>query len=264
MSAFESLVSRHEDKVYGLALRMTRSEADAAEITQDTFLSAYQHLNEFRGEAAFGSWVHRIAANNALMRLRRQKVLDSGSEELSRPGVHRAGEPRRDARVGLEQAGRRQGPRRRAGAGHPAATDALPEGYREVFLLKDVEGLVLRGDLGDDGDFRTRGEEPAAPGAPGAPRGDRRVLQRSVKPGPRPEHHWRPTPVTHVQLQGLHRRSCCAFLDGEMSPEEEEHLRRAPQRLPSLRGVRPDLPSHLRAVPEGAGRSRCRPRSPAA
>jgi len=51
---------------------MTRSEADAAEIAQDTFLSAYQHLGEFRGEAAFGSWVHRIAANNALMRLREE------------------------------------------------------------------------------------------------------------------------------------------------------------------------------------------------
>jgi len=85
MSAFEALVSRHEDKVYGLALRMTRSEADAAEITQDTFLSAYQHLSEFRGEAAFGSWVHRIAANNALMRLRRQKVLDIVSDEITGP-----------------------------------------------------------------------------------------------------------------------------------------------------------------------------------
>src|SRR5678816_2154854 len=81
MAAFEALVGRHEEKVYGLALRMTRSEADAAEITQDTFLSAYQHLGEFRGEAAFGSWVHRIAANNALMRLRRQRVLDIVSDD---------------------------------------------------------------------------------------------------------------------------------------------------------------------------------------
>src|SRR5215475_10153748 len=85
MSAFESLVERHEEKVYGLALRMTRSEADAAEIAQDTFLSAYQHLSEFRGEAAFGSWVHRIAANNALMRLRRQKVVDIVSDDLAGP-----------------------------------------------------------------------------------------------------------------------------------------------------------------------------------
>src|SRR5215468_5391752 len=85
MSAFESLVERHEEKVYGLALRMTRSEADAAEITQDTFLSAYQHLAEFRGEAAFGSWVHRIAANNALNRVRRQEVLHIVNDRLPGP-----------------------------------------------------------------------------------------------------------------------------------------------------------------------------------
>jgi len=62
LPAFEALVERHRDKAYSVALRMTRSEADAAEIVQETFLSAYQHLPEFRGEAAFGSWVHRIAA----------------------------------------------------------------------------------------------------------------------------------------------------------------------------------------------------------
>ena len=141
MSAFEALVSRHEDKVYGLALRMTRSEADAAEITQDTFLSAYQHLSEFRGEAAFGSWVHRIAANNALMRLRRQKVLDIVSDEITGPEFTERGslaEPpesdwskRADDKVLDDELGR----------AIRAATDALPEGYREVFLLKDVEGL---------------------------------------------------------------------------------------------------------------------------
>src|SRR5258708_15027106 len=77
LSAFEALVEKHRDKVYGVALRMTRSEADAAEITQESFLSAYQHLPEFRGEAAFGSWVHRIAANNALMRMRHQRVVEA-------------------------------------------------------------------------------------------------------------------------------------------------------------------------------------------
>ena len=141
MSAFESLVSRHEEKVYGLALRMTRSEADAAEITQDTFLSAYQHLNEFRGESAFGSWVHRIAANNALMRLRRQKVLDIVSDELAGPEFTERGSlaeapdsdwsKRADDKVLDDELGR----------AIQVATDALPEGYREVFLLKDVEGL---------------------------------------------------------------------------------------------------------------------------
>ena len=141
MSAFESLVSRHEEKVYGLALRMTRSEADAAEITQDTFLSAYQHLGEFRGESAFGSWVHRIAANNALMRLRRQKVLDIVSDEIAGPEFTERGSlaeapdsdwsKRADDKVLDDELGR----------AIQVATDALPEGYREVFLLKDVEGL---------------------------------------------------------------------------------------------------------------------------
>ncbi len=141
MSAFEALVARHEDKVYGLALRMTRSEADAAEITQDTFLSAYQHLAEFRGEAAFGSWVHRIAANNALMRLRRQKVLDIVSDDLAGPEFTDRGSlaevpesdwsKRADDKILDDELGR----------AIQVATDALPEGYREVFLLKDVEGL---------------------------------------------------------------------------------------------------------------------------
>lgn len=141
MSAFESLVGKHEQKVYGLALRMTRSEADAAEITQDTFLSAYQHLSEFRGEAAFGSWVHRIAANNALMRLRRQKVVDIVSDELAGPEFTERGSladgpesdwsKRADDKILEDELGR----------AIQTATDSLPEGYREVFLLKDVEGL---------------------------------------------------------------------------------------------------------------------------
>ena len=141
MSAFEALVGKHEEKVYGLALRMTRSEADAAEIAQDTFLSAYQHLSEFRGEAAFGSWVHRIAANNALMRLRRQKVVDIVSDDLASPEFTDRGSlaeapesdwsKRADDKIIEDEPGR----------AIQAATDALPEGYREVFLLKDVEGL---------------------------------------------------------------------------------------------------------------------------
>ena len=141
IEAFENLVERHRDRVYGLALRMTRSEADAAEITQDTFFAAYQDLKNFRGEAAFGSWVHRIAANNALMRLRHQRVVEAATEEMLGPEFTERGSlaeypeidwsRRADEKVLDEELGRaiRQ------------ATDRLPEGYREVFLLKDVEGM---------------------------------------------------------------------------------------------------------------------------
>ena len=141
MDAFEALVERHKDRLYGLALRMTRSEADAAEVVQDTFLAAYQNLKNFRGESAFGSWVHRIAANHALMRLRHQRVVEAATEEMRSPEFTERGSLAEvpdvdwgrgaDDKVLDEELGRaiRQG------------TDALPEGYREVFLLKDVEGL---------------------------------------------------------------------------------------------------------------------------
>jgi RNA polymerase sigma-70 factor (ECF subfamily) len=127
--------------VYGLALRMTRSEADAAEISQDTFLSAYQHLREFRGDAAFSSWVHRIAANNALMRLRHRKVVQAAEGELQGPEFTERGSlteyPARDWSRDAE------GRILDAELGHAIqqATNHLPEGYREVFLLKDVDGL---------------------------------------------------------------------------------------------------------------------------
>jgi len=142
-AAFEALVEREQDKVYGLALRMTRSEADAAEIAQDTFLSAYQHLKDFRGQAAFGSWVHRIAANNALMRLRHRRVvekLEKSEEALDEPGFTRMGLLRRPPQQ-WERPADEQALDAELGEAIERATDRLPEGYREVFLLKDVEGL---------------------------------------------------------------------------------------------------------------------------
>jgi RNA polymerase sigma-70 factor (ECF subfamily) len=141
LSAFEALVEGHRDKVFGLALRMTRSEADAAEITQDTFLSAYQHLNDFRGDAAFGSWVHRIAANHALMRLRHQSVVKAAEEDLTSPEFNERGSfaeyPAMDWSRGADEKVLDAELRRAI----QEATDRLPESYREVFLLKDVEGL---------------------------------------------------------------------------------------------------------------------------
>lgn len=139
-AAFEALVEREQDKVYGLALRMTRSEADAAEIAQDTFFSAYQHLKDFRGQAAFGSWVHRIAANHALMRLRHRRVVEKSEESLVEPGFTRMGILRRPPQQ-WERPADEQAIDAELGRAIEQATDRLPEGYREVFLLKDVEGL---------------------------------------------------------------------------------------------------------------------------
>lgn len=141
MPAFEALVERHQDKVYAVALRMTRSEADAAEISQDTFLSAYQHLEDFRGEAAFGSWVHRIAANNALMRLRHRKVVQAAEDELKAPEFNERGTLMDPPHPEWSRNGEEKVLDAELGEAIRQGTDALPDGYREVFLLKDVDGL---------------------------------------------------------------------------------------------------------------------------
>ena len=152
LSAFEALVAATREQVYGLALRMMGTDADAAEVLQETYLSAYQGLATFRGEAAFSSWVYRIAANHCLMRLRHRKVRAAAEESLAEPEFtprgSLAGMPAEawgrsaedevldaELRVAIQQ-----------------ATDGLPEAHREVFLLKDVEGLSyddIAGLLGD-------------------------------------------------------------------------------------------------------------------
>ncbi|MFP2905381.1 RNA polymerase sigma factor [Pyxidicoccus sp. 3LFB2] len=141
VSAFEALVDAHRDKVYGLALRMTRSEADAAEITQDTFLSAYQHLKDFRGDAAFGSWVHRIAANHALMRLRHRRVAQAAEQELQGPEFTERGSLAEYPQSDWSRDAEGKALDAELGTAIQQATDQLPQGYREVFLLKDVDGL---------------------------------------------------------------------------------------------------------------------------
>jgi len=142
LAAFEKLVERYTQRVYNLALRMTSSAQDAQEIVQDAFLSAYQNLGAFRGDAAFGSWVHRIAANFALMRLRHRKVVSEAEGELK--GELEYGDDGALLTFPLSQFGKRADDQaldhelRQAIEG---AVAKLPEAYRAVFLLKDVEGL---------------------------------------------------------------------------------------------------------------------------
>jgi RNA polymerase sigma-70 factor (ECF subfamily) len=140
MVAFEALVSRHQQRVFAMTARMLRSDDDAAEVVQEAFLAAYKHLPEFRGESAFGSWVYRIAANYALMRLRHRKVTAQVEEPEGSPTFNERGslvdevaDWSRDAEEQTLDAELRH-----------AIDDAsarLPEEYRQVFLLRDVEGL---------------------------------------------------------------------------------------------------------------------------
>lgn len=91
--AYRILVERHSHYVYRLAYRMTGSPHDAEEVVQEAFLRAYQKLSQFAGQANFGTWVYRIAANYAIDRLRQRKI-----DEARREGPPRvtAGEPEAD------------------------------------------------------------------------------------------------------------------------------------------------------------------------
>lgn len=144
VDAFETLVSRYRSKVYGLALRMMQDASDAEEVLQETFLSAWQNLPNFRGESAFGSWVYRICANFCLMRLRRKKVEATETEsqqQLPGPDFDEAGtlltSPGYDWSRGTEEKALDNELRRAI----ELATSKLPDDHRTVFLLKDVEGL---------------------------------------------------------------------------------------------------------------------------
>jgi RNA polymerase sigma-70 factor (ECF subfamily) len=141
MSGFEALVEKHKHRVYALALRMTNSDADAAEVAQEAFLAAFRNLKEFRGDAQFGSWVHRIAANFSLMRLRKRKAAAETLESTleAEPTFNERGSlldsvsDWRDAENDALDAELR--------LAIESATASLGDEHRQVFVLRDLEGL---------------------------------------------------------------------------------------------------------------------------
>ncbi len=144
-NAFSILVNRHQRQLYRLALRMTQSEADAQEILQEAFLNAWQKLPLFRGESQFSSWLYRIAANSALMRLRRKRrAPDNVQEKEPEPGGPRfnsEGAYERPPHSDWSQRGDDKLLSSELGEHINKAVASLPDDYRTVFLLKDVDGL---------------------------------------------------------------------------------------------------------------------------
>ena len=151
-AAFALLAKRHQRQIYRLALRMMGNESDAEEVLQESFLHAFEKLGEFRGDSAFNSWIYRIAANSALMRLRR-RLRAPDTVPLGEPSTggvgelpsgpkfaadgHYADPPRPDWSVRADAALANA----QLGAAIEKAVANLPEDYRVVFLLKDVDGL---------------------------------------------------------------------------------------------------------------------------
>src|SRR5882757_1786447 len=72
-SAFSTLIRQYEGKIFRLAMNITQNREDAEDVLQESFLKAYEHLNQFQGNSKFYTWVVRIAVNQALMKLRKRK-----------------------------------------------------------------------------------------------------------------------------------------------------------------------------------------------
>lgn len=127
--AFSELVARYQDKVYRFLLRLTRSQGDAMDMTQDTFLRAFQSIDRWRPDALFRTWLFRIARNLAFDRLRRDKVVEFVELE------DEAGTP--DAAAGPEEA---FATAQRIRLLESALTQLSPE-HREIILLREIEGM---------------------------------------------------------------------------------------------------------------------------
>jgi RNA polymerase sigma-70 factor (ECF subfamily) len=128
---FELLMRRHNTRVYRAVRSILRDEDEAEDAMQQAYLSAFVHLRDFAGGARFSTWLTRIALNEALGRLRRHRplvALDVVREEPSMP-PDPPPTPEGDAA------------RRELGALLERAIDGLPEIYRTVVMLRDVEGM---------------------------------------------------------------------------------------------------------------------------
>ena len=145
LGAFEELVSRHERRVYTLARRITAQEQDAEDVTQQTFLSALEHLDSFRGEAGFATWLTRIATHASLKIIRKRKglptvSLDAATEEDETYGSIPHPEYIADWRENPSELAHRSETQLLI----DAALATLDEKHRVVFLLRDVEGLSVK------------------------------------------------------------------------------------------------------------------------
>ena len=132
-SAFDELVRRHQARVYNLCLRILGNADDARDATQDAFMSALRKLGQFRGDAAFTTWLHRVAVNACYDELRKQRrrpqlhvVPDEGDDRAREPGP--PSPDHADAIAGAMDAA--------------AALMEIPEEFRFALVLADVQDLA--------------------------------------------------------------------------------------------------------------------------
>jgi RNA polymerase sigma-70 factor (ECF subfamily) len=129
LAAFEMIYQRYHRRTYSLCLRMTNSQTEAEDLTQEVFIQLFRKIGSFRGDSAFSTWLHRLTVNQVLMHFRRRSVKNektSEDGEVPEQTVHGTANPNKMPvidRIALKN-----------------AIAQLPNGYRNVFVLHDVEG----------------------------------------------------------------------------------------------------------------------------
>jgi RNA polymerase sigma-70 factor, ECF subfamily len=130
--AFASLFHSHKARIYSVCLRMTNNTAEAEDLTQDAFLQVFRKLATFRGDSALSTWLYRIAVNTVLMHFRKKALRQISLDEPYN----------QDAKVVRREYGSRDD--RLTGCvdriALARAIKDLPDGYRTIFLLHEVEG----------------------------------------------------------------------------------------------------------------------------
>jgi RNA polymerase sigma-70 factor (ECF subfamily) len=136
--AYGQLVRRYQNKIFRLAQHITQNREDAEDVLQETFLKAYEHLDQFQGNSKFYTWIVRIAVNQALMKLRRRKndksvsldeTIDTGEDTIVREIAAWDEDP--EQKLGREEMGDIL----------DKAVENLEAPYRSVFVLRDIEEL---------------------------------------------------------------------------------------------------------------------------
>lgn len=134
-AAFEHIYRLHSRRVYALCLRMVGNTAEAEDLAQDAFMQLFRKIGTFRGESAFSTWLHRLAVNVVLMKLRKKRLPESSLDETNDPDDESSGARKEIGtedllltgsidRVHLER-----------------AIEQLPPGYKQVFVLHDIQGF---------------------------------------------------------------------------------------------------------------------------
>lgn len=138
--SFEELLRRYSTKVMSLALRLTRNKDDAEEVLQDVFITVHRKLDAFEGKSQFSSWLYRITVNSALMKLRKRKQEKATYLEDVLPHYQDSSL----VKTGEDEQGDKMAIRGELIAALTDAIEKLPEEYRPVFVLRDVDGLTSK------------------------------------------------------------------------------------------------------------------------